>query len=172
MGKSRAAASANVERGGEEARGIVATMQPSLKDDDKKERAVAKRGDHAAAIVRSSTKAKDHCALQIATPSTPEELYYNECWMALPDDICDAYAVLGYTEVIWEDETGQAPAPAVDDLDWGDLSNEERKAALYIGYTEEMWCTAMSLMVSPRPSWGPIGRPTTVRLVTTLTKDA
>ena len=45
----------------------------------------------------------------------------------------------------------------MDDLDWADLSDEERTSALYIGYTEEMRCTATSLTVNLRLSRGPTG---------------
>ena len=75
---------------------------------------------------------------------TPEELYYDLCWIDLPDDIRQAYEILGYDEAIWEGE-GEAYTEMID---WPDLTEEQREAALLIGYSEEDWC----MTIAPTPS--------------------
>jgi len=79
------------------------------------------------------------CASSLSSPPlqpTPEELYYEMCWAELPPDIQIDYALLGFNENMWDN----AIAPEYEDYDWIELSDEQRDAALSIGYTEAMWC--------------------------------
>jgi len=82
-----------------------------------------------------------------ATKPTPEELYYDEYWKDLPSKIQDAYAVLGLNETAWN----LALPTETDDLWWHELSAEQREAALFIGYTEEIWCETIQPTTSPTP---------------------
>ena len=70
------------------------------------------------------------------SPATPEELYYNLWWAELPPLIQEAYSKLLVTETSWD----SGLSTEIDDYDWIDLSEEQREAALFIGYTEELWC--------------------------------
>ena len=63
---------------------------------------------------------------------TPEEMYYELDWEMLPSEIRDAYEVLGFDEVSWEE--GGA---VTDGMEWDELSPQQQEAALFIGYTSE-----------------------------------
>lgn len=67
---------------------------------------------------------------------TPEELYYDLDWSCLPQDIRTAYRVLGYNQNAWDNEL----EVATDTMDWYMLTPEQQEAALFIGYTEMVWC--------------------------------
>jgi len=66
---------------------------------------------------------------------TPEELYDDEDWVDLPQDIKDAYSTLGYNETIWNNELDSK----IGSLDWTELTIEPRLAALFLGYTDDSW---------------------------------
>lgn len=66
---------------------------------------------------------------------TPEEMYYELYWAELPQSIQDAYEVLGYTDEIW-DEGGEVVTGG---MGWDQLSQEQRDAALCIGYDGDEW---------------------------------
>ena len=50
-------------------------------------------------------------------------------------DVQAAAIFIGYTEEIW-DADGDS---ALDDIDWKDLTDEQRAAAEKLGYDEESW---------------------------------
>ncbi len=60
---------------------------------------------------------------------TPEELYYDECWADLPEDIQEAYAKLGHSEDLWDN----GGTSGTDDFDWEELGDAQQEAALFIG---------------------------------------
>ena len=62
--------------------------------------------------------------------------YYSEAWNNLPQEIQDAFTVMGYTENLWD----FGGAVSTNDLDWTELTAEQQEAALFIGFTEEQWC--------------------------------
>jgi len=81
---------------------------------------------------------------------TPEELYYDECWTDLPQEIQDSFIALGYSETLW-DEGGEV---ASDDFDWAELTAAQLAAAVLIGYTEEIWCAdtpPIESVTTPKP---------------------
>lgn len=47
----------------------------------------------------------------------------------------EAAVKLGYDKKIWDND-GKT---ACDELDWEELSDEQKKAAMILGYTEEIW---------------------------------
>jgi hypothetical protein len=67
---------------------------------------------------------------------TPEELYYDLDWECLPAEIQAAYMVLGYNQNEWDNSI----EVATDSMEWDMLSPVEQEAALFIGYTEMVWC--------------------------------
>ena len=50
-----------------------------------------------------------------------------------------AAGVLGYTQVSWDNESGEEPQPASYDKFWTELTDEERAAAVSLGYTQAIW---------------------------------
>ncbi|KAL7545931.1 hypothetical protein ACHAWF_009278 [Thalassiosira exigua] len=56
-------------------------------------------------------------------------------WSELPIQVREAYAAIGCEEN-WDADG----ACATDETDWADLTDEQRKAVEYLGYTEEVWC--------------------------------
>eukprot|EP00585_Thalassiosira_rotula_P010783 CAMPEP_0196136300 /NCGR_PEP_ID=MMETSP0910-20130528/4651_1 /TAXON_ID=49265 /ORGANISM="Thalassiosira rotula, Strain GSO102" /LENGTH=1111 /DNA_ID=CAMNT_0041396565 /DNA_START=109 /DNA_END=3444 /DNA_ORIENTATION=+ len=70
---------------------------------------------------------------------TPEELYYNLCWAELPQEIQDAYTVLGTTENVWDNGATTELSLEVADSWWNELTDEQLEAASFIGYTQELW---------------------------------
>ena len=57
---------------------------------------------------------------------------YDECWTDLPNKIQDAYTLLGFNEDLWDNKGDSS----TDDSDWSGLTDEQKVAALLIGYTE------------------------------------
>ena len=47
--------------------------------------------------------------------------------------------MLGYTQVSWDNLSGNEPQPASADKYWGELSSEEREAAAVLGYSQISW---------------------------------
>jgi len=56
-------------------------------------------------------------------------------WAELPEDIQEAFMVLGYNGKLWDKDK----APPTDDLDWDELTKEQQEAAKKVGYTEKTW---------------------------------
>ena len=56
-------------------------------------------------------------------------------WEELPDNIQQAFAVLGYNQALWD----AGDSPATEDLSWDELSISQQAAALEVGYTQELW---------------------------------
>ena len=50
-----------------------------------------------------------------------------------------AAGVLGYTQVMWDNESGKAPQPSSSDKAWAALTEQEKEAAVVLGYTEIIW---------------------------------
>eukprot|EP00984_Skeletonema_dohrnii_P010709 scaffold4199_cov110-Skeletonema_dohrnii-CCMP3373.AAC.2 len=140
----------------------------SLWEEDEDMKGVDKRrlvgsSDHA---TRTATTLEELRKLQ----QTPEELWYDLAWAELPEEIRAAWAVLGYTEEIWDLEIGVAFS---DDYDWVELTPEMKEAASAIGFNEELWCEGgcdvvtadltdvPSLSPSELPSLAPSTSPTT-----------
>ncbi|KAL7537925.1 hypothetical protein ACHAXR_008164 [Thalassiosira sp. AJA248-18] len=70
----------------------------------------------------------------------PDDIYGDEWWRHLPQEIQEAFAVLGWSENIWD--TGDMPeteTPETEEMSWDELSPEQQSAASFIGYTKEMW---------------------------------
>jgi hypothetical protein len=108
---------------------------------------------------------------------TPEELYYDLDWECLPAEIQAAYAVLSYDQNSWDNEI----EVDTDTMDWAELTPEQQEAALFIGYTEFIWCeyddafviesawddTVSTVAADPilpptqNPTFKPTGRPIT-----------
>ena len=61
--------------------------------------------------------------------------YYDEYWEDLPSKIQAAIGILGYNETTWNG--GITPETFL--LYWDEVTPEQREAALFIGYTKEMW---------------------------------
>ena len=61
--------------------------------------------------------------------------YYDEYWEDLPSKIQAAFGILGYNETTWNG--GITPETFL--LYWDEVTHEQREAALFIGYTKEMW---------------------------------
>jgi hypothetical protein len=87
-----------------------------------------------------------YIASDIDAPSNERELveifqeilaYYDEFWQDLPEEIQDAYGVLGYNETAWNGGI----EPESSGLYWDEVTPEQQEAALFIGYTSEMWDT-------------------------------
>ena len=89
---------------------------------------------------------------------TPEELYYDLDWSVLPDDIRDSYTALGYNQTTWDGGT----EIEIDTTDWVDLTSEQQEAAIYIGYTEMIWCELEDTgqVTSGSPTYYPSAMPT------------
>lgn len=94
---------------------------------------------------------------------TPSEMYYDEDWADLSQEVQDAYEILGYNEQLW-DEGGVVFS---DDYDWIELTPEMLEAAVLLGYTEEFWCRdelsgawTCDIWPSSTPSESPSGAPT------------
>ena len=51
----------------------------------------------------------------------------------------DAAAVLGYTQVIWDNESGKEKQPASAKKYWAQLTDAEKAAAVVLGYTGGTW---------------------------------
>ena len=47
--------------------------------------------------------------------------------------------VLGYTQVSWDNESGNEPQPLSSNKAWAGLTNNEKTAAGLLGYTETTW---------------------------------
>ena len=47
--------------------------------------------------------------------------------------------MLGYTQVIWDNESGEEPQPSSSNTTWGALTEQEKAAAMVLGYTETIW---------------------------------
>lgn len=67
---------------------------------------------------------------------TPEEKYYDLDWECLPVDVRRAYRLLGYGQSAWDNGL----EVEADSMDWSDLTPEQQEAALFLGYTEIIWC--------------------------------
>lgn len=80
--------------------------------------------------------------------ATPRDLYYDKYWADLPEDIQQAYTILGYTEELWD--TGAALK--IYDEDWDNMSSEQQQAALQIGYTSDIW-NDIALIPTDAPSF-------------------
>ena len=47
--------------------------------------------------------------------------------------------MLGYTQVSWDNESGEEKQPASADKYWANLTDSEKAAARVLGYTEKAW---------------------------------
>ena len=50
-----------------------------------------------------------------------------------------AAAAFGYTQVSWDNDSGQEAQPASTNKDWAMLTENERAAAMMLGYTAASW---------------------------------
>ena len=50
-----------------------------------------------------------------------------------------AAEVLGYTQVSWENLSGNEPQPSSHKKSWSELRHSERVAAVLLGYTGKVW---------------------------------
>jgi hypothetical protein len=96
----------------------------------------------------------DNIASGTDAPSNERELvelsqeilaYYDEFWQDLPEEIQDAYGVLGYNETTWNGGI----EPESSGLYWDEVTPEQQEAALVIGYTSEMWGTEVDALANP-----------------------
>ena len=51
----------------------------------------------------------------------------------------NAATVLGYSQAVWDNESGKEPQPLSSDKAWGSLTEQEKEAAVILGYTEIIW---------------------------------
>ena len=51
----------------------------------------------------------------------------------------NAATVLGYSQAVWDNESGKEPQPFSSDKTWGALTEQEKEAAVILGYTETAW---------------------------------
>ena len=62
--------------------------------------------------------------------------------MELPAGCVDeqaAAAVLGYTQVTWDNESGNENPPASSNKYWAELNDQEKQAVMDMGYTAKSW---------------------------------
>jgi len=59
-------------------------------------------------------------------------------WEELQPSEQNAWATLGWTAEMWEDES-EAAIPPSEYKDWGELSETEQRALVDLGYTAETW---------------------------------
>ena len=52
-----------------------------------------------------------------------------------------AALLLGYTQVSWDNKSGNEAQPASASKKWTDLTSQERFAATVLGYTQQTWIT-------------------------------
>ena len=99
----------------------------------------------------------NNIASDIDAPSNQRELveisqeilaYYDEFWQDLPEEIQVAYGVLGYNETAWNGGI----EPESSGLYWDEITPEQQEAALFIGYTSEMWDTEVDALAYPTAS--------------------
>ena len=50
-----------------------------------------------------------------------------------------AAKALGYSQLSWDDKSGNETKPASDNKDWSELSHDERVAAMTLGFTGKTW---------------------------------
>ena len=67
---------------------------------------------------------------------TPSEYFESFYWNDLPAHIQQAYTVLGYDAVSWDEGY---PIPDSEYLDWDELTDEMQQAAIVLGYDQESW---------------------------------
>jgi hypothetical protein len=63
-----------------------------------------------------------------------DEASWDDTWRHLPDKDQKAWTVLGWTQEMW-DAGETEPEP----LDWDELSDAQKEAAISLGYNEETW---------------------------------
>ena len=56
---------------------------------------------------------------------------------------------LGYTEVSWDNASGNEAQPASASKKWADLTAQEKSAATVLGYTEQTWRTVSATKKTP-----------------------
>ena len=59
-----------------------------------------------------------------------------------------AAALLGYTQVSWDNESGSEAQPASASKKWAELTTQERFAATVLGYTQQTWITILQTKAS------------------------
>jgi hypothetical protein len=57
-------------------------------------------------------------------------------WEDLSEDEQALWAILGWTQELWDDDNGEVPA---DDEDWDDLSENDQAALTALGYNRRSW---------------------------------
>jgi hypothetical protein len=82
-------------------------------------------------------------------------------WVDIPFDIQSAYTVLGYNQNSWDNGI----EVDADTVDWAELTPEQQEAALFIGYTEFIWCGLedAGLNMEASPTYVPTILPTQTR---------
>ena len=60
---------------------------------------------------------------------------------------------MGYTQVSWDNDSGQETQPASDDKAWAELTDNERAAAVVLGYTAASWDTGAPQPASEDKDW-------------------
>jgi hypothetical protein len=77
---------------------------------------------------------------EIREPEGDIEAFWNSFdWADLTATEQEAWGVLGWDEVSWDEET---TIPASEEADWAELSAEEQAAAESLGYDQESWDAA------------------------------
>ena len=73
----------------------------------------------------------------VRQPKGNPETFWNKFnWSNLTPAEQELWRKLGWNEDSW---TGKAPPPATEEMDWSELSSEERKAAGQLGYDRFYW---------------------------------
>jgi len=81
-----------------------------------------------------------HAGREIVPLAPWEASRTTEHFESLPEDVREAWAVLGWTQERWPHRDKNNPRSIRGrKLQWIDLSSEQRQAAKYLGYTAETW---------------------------------
>ena len=80
-------------------------------------------------------------------------LLHNQCLPACNSEQA-AVVVLGYTQVSWDNLSGQEPQPWSWDKFWNELSVNEKAAIVLLGYDEKTWDNDSGMETQPdKKSW-------------------
>ena len=64
-----------------------------------------------------------------------------------------AAKVLGYTQVSWDNISGEEKQPSSTEKYWDELTEQERAAAITLGYTRPMWDKDKKLPPAMEKHW-------------------
>ena len=82
-----------------------------------------------------------------------------------------AAEVLGYTQVSWENLSGNEPQPSSHKKSWSELTHSERVAAVLLGYTGKVWDNESGSELQPASaykSWAELKSTTTTETVKSI----